>query len=83
MLVELFTNPIFILIEFLIQLFPLLAFPVDIIEGIFVLLNMANTLEQFVPVYFCMLLVGAYWSIVNGKLFISIVIWVYERIPFI
>lgn len=83
MLVELFINPIFILFDFLINLFPVLGFPVDILEGLFTLLNMVNTLEQFVPVTFCLMLVGAYWVLVNGKLFIAILTWIYTKIPFI
>lgn len=83
MLVELFINPIFILFDFLINLFPVLGFPVDILEGLFTLLNMVNTLEQFVPVTFCLILVGSYWVLVNGKLFIAILTWIYTKIPFI
>lgn len=83
MIVELFTYPIFVLFDFLINLFPLLAFPIDLLEGLTTLLNIANTVEQFVPVYFCFMLVGAYWVIVNGKLFIALLTWVYEKIPFI
>lgn len=83
MIVELFANPVFTILNALVNSFPSLMLPFDLLEGITSLLAMANTLEEFVPVYYCLTLVGAYWFIVNGKLFIALIMWVYEKIPFI
>lgn len=83
MLVELFANPVFTILNALVNAFPSLLLPFDLLEGITSLLAMCNTLNEFVPVYYCLTLVGGYWVLINGKLFISLVMLIYEKIPFI
>lgn len=83
MLLELLTAPIFNLSNFLINSLPLLVLPVSIIDGLSSLLECWNNISAFVPVNFVILLVGAYWVLVNGKLFIAIISWIYEKIPFV
>lgn len=83
MILELILNPIFILLEWMSSLFPLLSLPVDILSGLFSILELWTTLDKFVPVNFVLILIGSYWTLVNGKLLIAILTWIYEKIPFI
>ena len=83
MIVELFASPILTLFRFLLNLFPLMAFPVHVTEGLFELLNIWQTVDKYVPANFCLILIGAYWTLVNGKLLVAILTWIYEKIPFI
>lgn len=83
MLLELLLSPIFALINFIINSLPLLALPISLTDGLTSLLNLWNSINAFVPVNYVLLLVGSYWVLVNGKLFIAIISWIYEKIPFI
>lgn len=83
MIVELLISPLLALCEFLVNSLPVLALPVSLVDGLGSLLECWNTISAFVPVNYVILLVGAYWTLVNGKLFIAIISWIYEKIPFI
>lgn len=83
MIIELILDPIFNLLKFIINSLPLLALPIDLLDGISSLLGLWNNLNAFVPINFVLILVGGYWVLVNGKLFIAIISWIYEKIPFI
>ena len=83
MILEFILEPIINLLKFIVNSIPLLILPINIFDGIGALLGIWNDINYFVPVNYILLLVSSYWVLVNGKLFIAIVSWIYEKIPFI
>lgn len=83
MITELIVSPVMAIIQFIVNSLPLLALPISLLDGLTSLLGCWNKINAFVPVNYILLLCGAYWVLVNGKLFIAIIAWVYEKIPFI
>lgn len=83
MILEFILSPIFALLNFIVNSLPLLSLPISLLDGLTSLLENWNNLNAFVPVNYIMLLVFSYWVLVNGKLFIAIISWIYEKIPFI
>lgn len=83
MILQFILDPIFYLLNTIIGLFPILNLPIDLTLGIGQLLSLWSTINSYVPITFVLSLIGGYWFLVNGKLFIAIISWVYEKIPFI
>lgn len=83
MIFELILTPVIALLNLIVSGLPELRFPINIVQGLTEILNLWNDINCFIPINFALLLFGTYWVIVNGKLFISIATWIYDKIPFI
>lgn len=83
MIFELILSPIIALLNMIIGGLPELRFPFKVVQGLTEILNLWNDINCFIPINYALLLFGTYWIIVNGKYFVFLASWLYEKIPFI
>lgn len=83
MLIELFITPLFMTIEGLISLLPVLQFPEFIMGALSGMVSILNTVNFFFPISTILFLLGSIMVFEVGMVTLYLVNWVVHRLPIV